>query len=234
MNTTLARSTLLGVFLAASAALAQGAPTGSTQGPTGSSQAPTGSTPMPADLPPQPPPQSVEPPPQPAYPPPPPPGYAAGYPVAPPPEQPGLVRQYAVGKRFAIIPGVFIPSSGSAGFSLGLEFSYGIDLGPVIVAPGLSLQGNWGGSVTAYSGLANVRVTLPLGSFGPFVEGGLGYGHVSADPNYSSGNLAWRAGAGFIFFFSPHFAIGIDVRYDEVIDTPYKGWTFAPLILLAF
>ena len=39
---------------------------------------------------------------------------------------------------------------------------------------------------------------------------------------------------GFIFFFSPKFALGISVRYDQIVDTPYKGWTFAPLILLAF
>ena len=233
MNTSLARSTVLGVFLAATGALAQGAPTGSSQVPTGSSQAPTGSTPAPADLPPQPPPADQPSPPP--YPPPQP-TYAAPYqppPPAPPPS-PGLVRQNAVGPRFAIIPGVFIPSNGSAGFSLGLEGGYGIDLGPVIVTPGLAFQGNWGGEFTAYTGLGIARVTLPLGPFGPFIEGGVGYGHVSGPLDYSSGNLAWRAGLGFIFFFSPRFAIGVDVRYDEIVDTPFKGWTFAPLILLAF
>ena len=96
------------------------------------------------------------------------------------------------------------------------------------------MQGNWGGEFTAYEALAGARVTLPLGSFGPFVEGALGYGHVSGPLDYSSGNLAWRAGVGFIFFFSPKFALGISVRYDQIVDTPYKGWTFAPLILLAF
>jgi hypothetical protein len=238
MNTALARSTLLGVFLAATGPLAQGAPTGSTPGPTGSTQAPTGSTPLPADLPPQP--QPADQPPPPAYPPPPPaypppqPTYAAPYPAPPPPPAPGLVRQNAVGPRFAIIPGIFIPSSGSAGFSLGLEGGYGLDLGPVIVTPGLAFQGNWGGDFTAYTGLAIARVTLPLGPFGPFIEGGLGYGHVSGPLDYSSGNLAWRAGAGFIFFFTARFAIGLDVRYDAIVDTPFKGWTFAPLILLSF
>src|SRR6516165_8045534 len=40
--------------------------------------------------------------------------------VAPePPPQPSLVRRYSVGPRFLIAPGVFIPSSGSAGFTLG-------------------------------------------------------------------------------------------------------------------
>jgi len=219
MNTTLARSTVLGVLIAATGVLAQGAPTGSTPGPTGSSPGPTGETPAPTPS-----------------------GYsqapsAYGEPYAqppPPPPEPGLVRQNAVGPRFAIIPGVFIPSSGSAGFSLGLEGGYGFDLGPVIVTPGLAFQGNWGGDFTAYTGLAIARVTLPLGPFGPFVEGGVGYGHVTGPLDYSSGNLAWRAGAGFIFFFSPRFAIGIDVRYDAIVDTPFKGWTFAPLILLSF
>lgn len=205
-----ARWTLAGAFLAASAALAQGAPTGSTQGPTGSSQAPTGYTQAPSSY-----------------------GEPYQQPVAPPPE-PGLVRRYAVGPRFAIMPGVFIPSTGSAGFSLGLEGSYGFDLGPVIVSPGLSLQGNWGGDFTVYSGLVGARVTLPLGPFGPFIEGGIGYGHVGGPLNYSQGGLALRGGAGFIFFFSPNFAIGLAVRYDTIVDTPFHGFTFAPLILLAF
>lgn len=230
MHTTPARWSVLGVFLLAAGAHAQGAPTGSTQeptgsspGPTGSTQAPTGSTPAPGAYPPPPPTYSQQP-------------SAYGEPSQPPPPppEPGLVRRYSVGPRFAIIPGVFIPSSGSAGFSLGVEGGYGLDLGPVIVTPGLSFQGNWGGDFTAYTGLAIARVTLPLGSFGPFVEGGIGYGHVTGPLNYSSGNLAVRGGAGFIFFFSPKFAIGLDVRYDAIVDTPFKGWTFAPLILLTF
>ncbi len=64
------------------------------------------------------------------------------------------------------------PLHGSAGFSLGLEGGYGFDLGPVIVTPVIGLQGNWGGDFTVYTGLGGLRVTLPLGTFGPFVEGG--------------------------------------------------------------
>jgi hypothetical protein len=35
-------------------------------------------------------------------------------------------------------------------------------------------------------------------------------------------------------FFSPSFALGVSVAYDTIIDTPYKTWIIAPLILLAF
>jgi hypothetical protein len=151
-----------------------------------------------------------------------------------PPPQPSLVRRYAVGPRFIIAPGVFIPSSGSAGFTLGVAGGYGFDLGPVILTPGAIAQGSWSGDWNVYSGLGALRVTVPLGNFGPFVEGGVGYGHVGGPFGYSAGGLALRAGGGFIIFFSPSFALGVSVSYDTILDTPYKSWGIAPLILLAF
>ena len=156
-------------------------------------------------------------------------------PMAPePPPQPSLVRRYAVGPRLLIAPGVFIPSTGSAGFTLGVIGGYGFDLGPVILTPGIIGQGSWSSDWNVYSGLGGLRVTLPLGNFGPYVEGALGYGHVGGPLGYSAGGLAVRGGAGFIFFFSPQFALGLGVSYDTIIDTPYKSWGIAPVILLAF
>jgi len=152
---------------------------------------------------------------------------------APPPE-PSPVRRYAVGPRFTIAPGVFIPSSGSAGFALGVEGGYGFDLGPVILTPNLAFQGDWSSDWNVYTGLAGVRATFPLGNFGPFIEGALGYGHVGGPFQYSSGGLAVRGGAGFIAFFGQSFGLGLLVRYDAIIDTPFKGWTIAPTILLTF
>jgi hypothetical protein len=147
-------------------------------------------------------------------------------------QEESLVRRYSVGPRFTVAPGVFIPSRGSAGFSLGLEGGYGFDLGPVIITPGLGLQGDWGSDWTVYSGLATGRLTVPLGSFGPYVEAGLGYGHVSAPLGYSAGGLAVRGGAGFIYFFSPQFALGVNVRYDTIVNTDFKGWTIGPTLLI--
>jgi hypothetical protein len=151
-----------------------------------------------------------------------------------PPPQPSLVRRYAVGPRFIIAPGVFIPSSGSAGFTLGVVGGYGFDLGPVILTPGVMAQGSWSSDWSVYTGLGGLRVTFPVGNFGPYVEGGVGYGHVGGPFGYSSGGLALRAGAGFILFFSPSFALGLSVTYDTILDTPYKSWGIAPLIVLAF
>ena len=151
-----------------------------------------------------------------------------------PPPQPSLVRRYAVGPRLIIAPGVFIPSSGSAGFTLGVVGGYGFDLGPVILTPGVMAQGSWSSDWSVYTGLGGLRVTLPVGNFGPYVEGGVGYGHVGGPFGYSAGGLALRAGAGFILFFSPSFALGLSVTYDTILDTPYKSWGIAPLIVLAF
>lgn len=152
---------------------------------------------------------------------------------APPPE-PGLVRRYAVGPRLIIAPGVFIPSSGNAGFTLGVVGGYGFDLGPVILTPGLMAQGSWSSDWTVYTGLGGARLTLPLGNFGPYVEAGLGYGHVDGPFGYSAGGLALRGGAGFILFFTPSFALGVSVVYDTIVDTGFKSWAFAPILLIAF
>jgi len=154
-------------------------------------------------------------------------------PAAVPAPAPSLVRRYTVGPRLILAPGVFIPSNGSAGFTLGVVGGYGFDLGPIILTPGVMLQGSWSSDWTVYSALGGLRVTLPVGNFGPYLEAGLGYGHASFR-NVSAGGLAVRGGAGFILFFSPSFALGLGVTYDTIVDTPYKTWVIAPLILLAF
>jgi hypothetical protein len=151
-----------------------------------------------------------------------------------PAPQPSLVRRYSVGPRLIIAPGIFIPSTGSAGFTLGIIGGYGFDLGPVILTPGVIGQGSWSSDWNVYTGMGGLRLTLPLGNFGPYVEAALGYGHVGGPLNYSSGGLAVRGGAGFILFFSQSFALGLSVTYDTIVDTPYKSWGIAPLILLAF
>ena len=213
----------LSLWLASSVALAQATPPPAPP-PGGAPQAPV-----------------YVPPPQPAPAPPPPevgttqaPAYIPPPEPAPPPEPPGLVRQNSVGLRLSIAPGVFIPSTGSAGFSLGVTAGYGLDLGPVIVTPGAMLQGSWSSDWTVYSVLGGAKVTLPLGNFGPFVEAALGYGHVGGPLGYSSGGLEVRVGGGFILFFSRSFALGLQVDYDTIIDTPYHTWIIAPTILLSF
>jgi len=164
-----------------------------------------------------------------------PPGYGTQVPAFEPPPEPSLVRQNSVGLRLSIAPGVFIPANGgSAGFTLGVVAGYGIDVGPVIVTPGVMVQGSWGSNLTIYSGLGGARVTLPLGNFGPFVEGALGYGNVSGPAGYSKGGLAIRVGGGFIFFFSRSFALGLTVDYDTITDTPYQTWIIAPTLLISF
>jgi hypothetical protein len=111
---------------------------------------------------------------------------------------------------------------------------YGLDLGPVIVTPAVMFQGSWASNLSIYSGLGGARVTVPVGNFGPFVEGALGYGQVNGPAGYSKGGLEIRVGGGFIYYFNRSFALGLTVDYDTITDTPYQTWIFAPTILLAF
>src|SRR5688500_5197640 len=51
-----------------------------------------------------------------------------------------IVVAYNTGLRFAIAPGVFIPTNGGrVGFSIAGEVRYGFELGPLILAPGVRL-----------------------------------------------------------------------------------------------
>ena len=153
---------------------------------------------------------------------------------APPPE-PSLVRQNSVGLRLIIAPGVFIPSTGSSGFTLGVVVGYGLDLGPVIVTPAVMFQGSWASNLSSLLRSSEAHGSpCPLGNFGPFVEAALGYGNVSGPAGYSKGGLEIRVGGGFIYFFSRSFALGLTVDYDTIIDTPYQTWIIAPTILLSF
>ena len=142
-----------------------------------------------------------------------------------------IVRQFERGFHLILMPSVLFPTGGGkTGFGLGLEARYGIDLGSVIVAPGAMFT-SYFGDRNVYLGAGIVRLTFPVGRFGPYVEGGLGVGTVS---NPSQTGALLMAGAGFMVYLGDRFGLGLSGDYEKITGTDFGAVILGPGILLAF
>jgi hypothetical protein len=143
-----------------------------------------------------------------------------------------VVIAYNTGFRFSIAPGIFIPINGDhVGFSIAGDLRYGIEVGPVVVAPGVKLAGYFPTEVTILAALATTRLTVPLGPVGPYIVGGLGPGWVS-EP--SRAGLAWLAGGGFMVHIGTRFGIGAEATYQAITNTRFKAIFVGPALLFGF
>ncbi len=143
-----------------------------------------------------------------------------------------VVVAYNTGVRFSVAPGIFIPiNGGRVGFSISGDLRYGIETGPVVVAPGVRLAGYFPSDLTVLAALATTRVTMPLGPVGPYVVGGLGPGWVS-EP--SRAGLAWLAGGGFMVHIGTRFGLGAEATYQAITNTAFKALFVGPSLLFGF
>ena len=145
-----------------------------------------------------------------------------------------LVSLYNAGFQWGVSPGVVF-HDGDAGFYLGLRLGYGFDLDTIIVVPGVRLAGYFL-DPNVYVGMPVLKVVLPFGRFAPFVEGGVGYGHVSADDTNQVGSqngLALLGGGGFMIHF-PRIAFGAEAQYQVVTGTGFKGVGVGPILAIGF
>lgn len=149
-----------------------------------------------------------------------------------PPTAREIVVAYNVGSRFSIAPGIFIPRDGQrVGFSIAGDYRYGIELGPVVLAPGVRLSGFFPSQFVALSALGTARLTVPLGPVGPYVMGGVGPGYVSkpAEPG-----LAFMGGGGLMVYVGQAFAIGAEATYLGITGTRFRALFIGPSLLLGF
>ncbi|MBX3258383.1 MAG: hypothetical protein KF782_01615 [Labilithrix sp.] len=143
-----------------------------------------------------------------------------------------LVSLYNSGFQWGIAPGVVF-SRGKAGFALGLRFGYGFDLDSVILVPGVRLAGYFV-DPNVYLGMPTFKIVLPIDRFAPFVEGGVGAGHVEGDAAAGSATgAALMGGGGFMIHFRP-IAIGVEASYQVITGTRFKGFGVGPILALGF
>lgn len=140
-----------------------------------------------------------------------------------------VVVQHNKGLRFTLAPGVIVPTNGAgAGFSLTGDLRYGIEVGPMIIAPGVRLGGYWPSGPNAYVLLGTLRVTVPVGPVGPYVLGGVGPGWVTS-PEHS--DVAYVVGGGAMVHIGSRFGIGLEVTYQAITDTQFSAMFFGPSLL---
>ncbi|HEX7665156.1 MAG TPA: hypothetical protein VF407_11610, partial [Polyangiaceae bacterium] len=97
------------------------------------------------------------------------------------------------GFHIGIGPELLVPSDGGPlGGGLILDGRYGIDLNPVILAPGARLAGYYISERFIGTAMPVLRVTTPLGPLAPFVLGGVGGGWLTND---SEAGVALLVGA---------------------------------------
>jgi len=133
------------------------------------------------------------------------------------------------GLRFTIAPGVVVPTNGGdAGFSLTGDVRFGIEIGPMILAPGARLGGYWPSGPNAYVLMGTLRVTVPVGPIGPYVIGGVGPGWVTSPEKT---DVAYVIGGGAMVHIGSRFGVGLEVTYQEIKDTRFSAMFFGPSLL---
>jgi hypothetical protein len=143
-----------------------------------------------------------------------------------------LVSLYNSGFQWGISPGVVF-SNGKAGFAMGLYFGYGVDTGPVILVPGVRITGYFT-DPSVYVGMPTFKVVLPIDRFAPFVQAGLGVGHVTSSPaDPAKSGLAVMGGGGFMIYFRP-VAFGAEASYQVITGTNFKGFGIGPILAIGF
>ncbi len=140
-----------------------------------------------------------------------------------------IVLAYNTGFQWSLSPGVIF-AGGKTGFAFGARFGYGIETGPVILVPGVKLDGYFL-DPNVYLGMPMMKVVLPIDRFAPFVEGGAGVGHVT-DP--AKTGLAAFGGVGFMIHPSASFAIGAEGTYQAILGTDFSGFGIGPILAIAF
>lgn len=137
-----------------------------------------------------------------------------------------LVHLREEGFQWGISPGVAFVN-GEAGFALSARIGYGIDLGSVILVPGIH-GSTYFTDPTVYLAMPDFKVAVPIDRFEPFIEGGVGVGHVT-DP--SKTGAAFYGGGGFLIHFRP-IAFGAAVGYQTITGTKFHGIGVGPILAI--
>lgn len=144
-----------------------------------------------------------------------------------------IVVAWNTGFQWGIAPGVIF-QPGRTSFALGVRLGYGFDTGSVILVPGARLAGYFT-DPSVYVGMPVMKLVLPIDRFAPFVEGGAGIGHVTADQSIpSKSGAALFGGGGFMVHFTPSVGLGVEANYQVITGTGFKGFGVGPILALAF
>jgi hypothetical protein len=124
---------------------------------------------------------------------------------------------------------LLLPDEGSAGGGLELSARYGVPVSVVVLAPGARVGGYYLQERFIGMLMPTFRVTLPLGPFAPFVQGGAGVGGLS---NPGDAGLAWLAGGGLMIHFGGVLSLGAEVNYEGITGTGFEVLSIGPTLVI--
>lgn len=123
-----------------------------------------------------------------------------------------LTRAWIRGFDLFAGPAIFIPlEGGSAGYVADLQASYGLDLGPVVLSPGVNVPLFWLNDLVSLEVMGVVQAYLPMGPIAPYAR--VGGGAAITTGNMGTTGGAFRGGLG-ICWYTEHFSIGAEASYN--------------------
>lgn len=136
--------------------------------------------------------------------------------AAPALAEPDATHEALKGLNWRVTPGVFVPlDAGSAGFLLSDHIGYGIDLGKLIISPGLSVPFFFIENNFSLAVAGEVQAYMPLGPVAPYAQIAAG---AFVPTNVGSAGFFFRGGAGIIWFANSYFGIGAELSYNRAGD----------------
>lgn len=140
-----------------------------------------------------------------------------------------VVMAHSTGFRVGLSPGVLVSLHGERlSFGFGLDLRYGIELGSVILAPGLRLGALLFNDPRVFTSFGTLRLTIPAGRVGPYLLGGIGGGWIERPA------FGYLGGAGFLVHIGTRFGIGAEVSYQSLVYSRFRVLSIGPQVLFVF
>ncbi len=133
-----------------------------------------------------------------------------------------------LGPQLWVAPGMYFLEDGTPRFALLGAFAYGFDVGPFVLAPGISPTIRFPRDGVTATGLLTFRVGVPIHIVYPFYEIGIGPTFATATLNLpATATLANTIGV--YFYVLPGFGLGVRAAYTHYLAWEQGNWGISPV-----
>lgn len=128
-----------------------------------------------------------------------------------------------IGAQASVTPGIVFVD-GNTGGSLNARIGWGFDTGRILFVPNLQFA-SYFYDTTAVVGMIGAKFVLPIRAWAPYLEGGIGMGHVNEPQNTGA---AYLAGGGVVYHLNPVLAVGGEVHYQGISSSSFNAVSLGP------
>jgi hypothetical protein len=126
----------------------------------------------------------------------------------------GVAREALTQFRWTVSPGAYFPTGdGSAGFALSDHIGYGLNAGPLVISPGLSVPFYFVPENFTLAVLGEAQIHVPVSIISPYVVGGAGYGFATGA---GTSGFSYRVGGGLMVYASKTLGIGAEATFGKL------------------